>query len=113
MVEEVEIISFDHPCARRMKALSPRMMTGICYVGSPINHSILAQDAGAQCLHPQWSSVTPQIVQGAHDAGLQVITWTINDPVKAVVMAKMGVDAITTDYPKAMREVLKTAGFGV
>ncbi len=113
MVEEVEIISFDHPLARRMKALCPQIMVGTCYVGNPINHTILAQQVGAQCLDPQWSAVNPQMVAEAHDSGLLVITWTVNDPDQAVALAEMGVDAITTDYPKPMIEALISANFNV
>lgn len=111
MVEEVEIFSFDHACARRMKALCPQIMTGVCYVGSPVSHSSLAQQAGADILHPQWPAVTPRMVEEARDAGLLVITWTVNDPDQAVVLAEMGVDAIKTDYPRVIVEALKAAGF--
>ena len=43
-----------------------------------------------------------------HAAGLKLIAWTVNDPEKALRLAAAGVDGITTDRPKAMRQKLST-----
>jgi glycerophosphoryl diester phosphodiesterase len=38
---------------------------------------------------------------------IQLFTWTVNDENKAKKLAKMGVDALITDYPKRILEAIK------
>lgn len=42
----------------------------------------------------------------AHDAGLAVIPWTINDPGVMNAQIEAGADGIITDYPTKLREVM-------
>ena len=39
----------------------------------------------------------PAIIDAAHDAGLAVLSWTVNDPRRAQQLAQWGVDTIITD----------------
>lgn len=50
---------------------------------------------------------TEAFVKQIHDAGLEVLVWTVNTPAKAKELAAMGVTGITTDDPVAIREALK------
>ena len=45
-------------------------------------------------------------IAAAHDAGLAVMMWTVNDMAVALHLAQAGVDAICTDDPAALRAVL-------
>ncbi|WP_165962636.1 glycerophosphodiester phosphodiesterase [Occultella glacieicola] len=48
-------------------------------------------------------NLTPEIIDGIHEAGMEAWVWTINDPVRALEVTAMGADAICTDAP---REIL-------
>jgi glycerophosphoryl diester phosphodiesterase len=50
------------------------------------------------------------LVKATLDAGLHFVTWTVDDPQIALDLVALGVTAITTDRPKAIREALIGAG---
>jgi glycerophosphoryl diester phosphodiesterase len=47
------------------------------------------------------------MVQRAHERGLQVVPWTVDDPATMEALIDAGVDGLITDYPDALREVLR------
>jgi glycerophosphoryl diester phosphodiesterase len=92
------------------------------FEGSVVN---LAAFIGADALspvhgHPQNGKVTdpdyepyttPDLVAEAHDAGLAVIPWTIDDPATMASLLDAGVDGIITNYPDRLRDLLAERGF--
>ncbi|MGC4084542.1 MAG: glycerophosphodiester phosphodiesterase [Vicinamibacterales bacterium] len=46
--------------------------------------------------------VSPRFIADAHDAGLGVQVWTVNDPLAASRLLQLGVDALITDRPDVM-----------
>ncbi|ACY95804.1 glycerophosphoryl diester phosphodiesterase [Thermomonospora curvata DSM 43183] len=67
-----------------------------------------AADAGANVLSPEHDLVTSRLVHDAHGRGLRVSVWTVNDPVDMARFIEYGVDAIVTDYPDRLHQVLAT-----
>lgn len=65
-----------------------------------------AADAGATMISPKRVMVTPELVVAAHARGLRVVVWTVNDPAEMARHIAFGADAIVTDYPDRLREVL-------
>lgn len=51
-----------------------------------------------------------KFVDKAHEAGLLVIPWTINDEDTMREQIKTGVDGIITDYPTKLRKVMEDMG---
>src|SRR6266700_3376300 len=67
MAEQVIVISFDHGAVKRVKALDPRIATGVLYAGRPVDAGIgLARQANADALLPHWAYVTSEDVHAAH-----------------------------------------------
>jgi glycerophosphoryl diester phosphodiesterase len=60
-----------------------------------------------RALHPHFTSVTPELVERAHVAGLTINTWTCNDPETITWLAEIGTDGIITDNPEL---ALRTLG---
>ena len=50
--------------------------------------------------------VTADMVERAHDAGMQVIPWTVDDKPTMRALISTGVDGIITDYPDRLRDVI-------
>ena len=50
--------------------------------------------------------VDPEFVRSAQTAGLKVFVWTVNDPADMRYLRDVGVDAIITDRPARLREIL-------
>lgn len=51
-----------------------------------------------------------RLVAMAHDIGVQVVTWTVDDPVVMRGLLDAGVAAVITDRPDVLREVLIQRG---
>lgn len=51
-----------------------------------------------------------RLVEMSHDIGVRVVTWTVNDPGAMRRLLDLGVDAIITDRPDLLREVLVSRG---
>jgi len=49
-------------------------------------------------------------VAGAHKRGIDIHVWTIDDRAEMVRLLRLGVDAIMTDRPAVLREVLESRG---
>jgi glycerophosphoryl diester phosphodiesterase len=54
--------------------------------------------------------VDRRFVDAAHRAGLQVHVWTVDDAAEMTRMLDLGVDAIMTDRPRLLRDVLTARG---
>ena len=64
-----------------------------------------------------WSSfhleVSSAKIKQAHDLGLEVKVWTVNDEARMEALIGMGVDGIITDYPDRLRAVLERLGMAI
>lgn len=54
--------------------------------------------------------VTPRFVAAAHDRGLDVQVWTVNDADTMRRLVEYGVDGLVTDYPDRALDVVAAAG---
>lgn len=54
--------------------------------------------------------VGARLVDMAHDAGLRLLAWTVNDPQAMKNYLELGADAVITDRPDLLREVLIERG---
>ncbi len=63
---------------------------------------------GGQCWCPYFRDLTPQALTDAHELGLAVNVWTVNELADMAEMVNMGVDGVITDYPERMMQVIGT-----
>jgi len=68
--------------------------------------SELASRLGFQGLNPHYRLVTPSLVRRAHDLGLSVWTWTVNEPETVLAVGEAGVDGIISDEVEVVRTTL-------
>lgn len=104
------VISFDPTTLANVRRLEPTLMTGYLFNRPQAEAMALAVQVGARQIAPRADLVTRDLVEGAHRAGLQVVTWTINQPELMRGLAAVGVDGIITDYPDRLIEVLREPG---
>lgn len=58
---------------------------------------VLAQRLHLQSFNPHESLVTPQLVQRAHQHGIEVAPWVVNNPTRIRELTEIGVDNIITE----------------
>lgn len=51
--------------------------------------------------------ITPRFIEAAHNRGVRVDVWTIDDPTEMQRLLDLGVDVIMTNRPEVLREVLR------
>ena len=108
--EDRVVISAFHPMELlRMRLDAPRLPLAYL-VGSDQKPALRAglpgALVGAQAIHPEHWLCTPASVAAWHAAGLAVAAWTVDDPVRAVQLADLGVDAVITNFPSRLKEAL-------
>ena len=106
----VVILSFDPATLDSVYRLDETAMTGfLCEhpVGDLVERAVRL---GARQLAPRGDLVTSSLVKKAHEAGLQVVTWTINEPEQMRRLMDAGVDGIMTDYPDRLVSVIRERG---
>lgn len=106
--------SFDAASLRRVKQLAPSLRTGLIWVE--------AEAAIAAGRLPDWVDVSganvfavflhPGHVPSAHAHGRQVHVWTADDPQEVRGLLDVGVDAIITNRPAAVRALVDERGLG-
>ncbi len=104
--ERTIISSFNHFSLVDCKKQAPEIRTGILYTAGLVDPWIYAQHVQADALHPLFYGVRPELVQGAHHAGIAVNPWTVDNPAHIAAMLKSGVDGIITNHPERVLEVL-------
>ncbi|MGN6173998.1 MAG: glycerophosphodiester phosphodiesterase family protein, partial [Streptosporangiaceae bacterium] len=81
-------------------------------VAGPSPRPLAARMAGAgvRCLHVPVPVATPSNIGRAHQKGLQVHVWTVNDRPTMEGLLDLGADGIMTDETVTLREVLVGRG---
>ena len=75
--------------------------------GDPVQ---AAHSLGIDDISPYFTEVTPEMVEEAHDLGMKVIPWTVNEMADMETVYRMGVDGIITDRVWTAREFLESQG---
>ena len=98
----VMVESFDFRVLRAMRRIAPEIrLAALIEEGDP-DFVTAAREAEADIIAPEFHMITPGKVAAAHDAGIEVVTWTANLPDDWRHLAAAGVDSIITDDPAAL-----------
>jgi glycerophosphoryl diester phosphodiesterase len=98
LTENVIIVSFHEDALRKVRELNDEVATGLIYVRhkNPIQAAL---DLKAEYLLPLYRFTHSANVKKAHEKGLKVIVWTINNKEEVAEYKKKGVDGIASDNP--------------
>lgn len=66
--------------------------------------------AGGKIWSSYYRDVSADKIDQAHQLGLEVKVWTVNEAEQMETLINMGVDGIITDYPDRLREVMEKLG---
>ena len=97
------IVSFKEEALRKVKELDREVETGLIYVKHK-NPVKAALDLEASYLLPLYRFTHTANVEKAHENGLKVIVWTINNPEEVKEYQKKGVDGVVSDKPDILKQ---------
>lgn len=110
LINHVVVQSFDWDFLRALHALVPEQALGALGPkgqSEPLNpaHAEAVAQLGAKAI--VWSeTISPEGIRAAHERGLKVWIYTIDDPEKARALVSLGVDGIITNQPALIRAAL-------
>ncbi|WP_298443717.1 glycerophosphodiester phosphodiesterase family protein [uncultured Ferrimonas sp.] len=105
--EQFIISSFDGAQLQVLRQQTKRYPIGALTEQCPADLAQFASDLHAGALHANRRTITPALIDDAHQRGLTVYVYTVNSPTEVRRMAALGVDGIFTDHPKRSRELLQ------
>jgi glycerophosphoryl diester phosphodiesterase len=95
--------SFDHRIIRRLGAARPSLRRGIllsAYLDDPV---AAMRAVGATTLWQEWQQVDQALVNHVHEAGANLIAWTVNEIGDLERLTRLGVDGLCGNYPDRVR----------
>lgn len=108
----VTLLSFDHQAIRLAKTRSSRIRTAATFAVSSralvTARSLIesVEDAGADEAALHYGLATRRAVSSLHERGIAVSAWTANRPIVMRRLILSGVDAIMTNFPNRLKEVI-------
>ena len=100
--------SFDHRIALAVRNLDENIRVGILSASYVIDYARLISTARATEMWQQESLIDAALVATVQSSGARLIAWTENNASHAALLAQLGVDALCTDIPAALRASLAT-----
>ena len=108
MHDRVMIISLFSDSLAKIKELDPEM---------PVAHAVMktwrdyAEVKDADNLSAEVGTISPELVQAVHEAGMKAFCWTADDPDGIQYLVSCGVDVIGTDDPVMVTQKLDEADY--
>ncbi|MGQ0793946.1 MAG: glycerophosphodiester phosphodiesterase [Deltaproteobacteria bacterium] len=98
LTDNAFIVSFHRDLLKTVKRINPAVRTGLILFSHP-NPTDAALECGANAVAPYCDYIAAETVKAAAEAGLVLITWTVDDAGKAARLRDMGVRGIVTNKP--------------
>ena len=92
----------------RCRAIAPQIKTAWLCVEAPIGVADTLVKKGHHALHPWVAMLTRETIDACHAAGVQVNTWTCDDPARMAELIEWGIDGICTNVPDVALSVALT-----
>jgi glycerophosphoryl diester phosphodiesterase len=97
---------FNPALAWAFQQLAPRIATAWLVESPALARAPLRWLRPWAALHPSQKLLNGPRLQEWRDAGLRLHVWTVNEPERAVELAKAGVEVLISDNPARLREAL-------
>ncbi len=101
----IMFVSFHHEILHVPKSDGYRV--GAIFVCRPRKLSSMFQDFVPDVVLPRYDMLDEALVKEAHDMGMMVGTWVINDEQDLMRVLRLGVDMVASDYPDKIIRALR------
>lgn len=94
------IQSFDPRALREVNIIDPKMIIALLVENlDGFEANLKTLGFTPNIYSPHYKLVSSEMLKNAHEKGIKVIPWTVNETKTMLKLIKMGVDGIITDYP--------------
>ena len=100
--EKIMISSFDHQVLQAVGHKAPRYKLGLLDSAIIADLPGYAKTVGAKSWNPDVECARADAIKNAHEHGIEVHPWTVNDKNNWQRLTSAGVDAIITDDPEGL-----------
>lgn len=101
--------SFAFHVVKRLKDKRPALSTGVLSEVPTRNPKQTLDDAGADTLWQERSTLDETVVRTVHGLGAKIIGWTVDNPSEMERLVTLDVDAICTNHPERARRIIGPA----
>jgi glycerophosphoryl diester phosphodiesterase len=102
----VIVSSFDPVALAELRRLSPGLAAGLLLAPGADWRAALPGAVGLRAVNPADADGGPELFAAASAAGLAVLPWTVDDPVRAAALAAMGAAGVITNRPRSVLAAL-------
>ena len=100
--------SFNHQTCVDIRKRQPDAYVGFLYDDGFLDVRQYVKDHGGDAIHPAFYMLQyPEHAIEAKKLGLEINTWTVNEPLHIEMACQLGVDIIITNYPDRALEIVK------
>jgi glycerophosphoryl diester phosphodiesterase len=100
LYENFLVSSFNHYELKQVKDNCPQINIGTLIYGLPFGYLEIAKKLKAIAIIPALDFVSEELIISAHQQGLQVFVYTVNEPDDLSRMRELQVDGVFTNYPE-------------
>lgn len=105
--ERVTIQSFDVRTLQAYKKMDEETPLVLLVESAPDYHAKIKElGFTPSVLSPHFMLLTKEIVNEAHEQGMKVIPWTVNEISDIKRVIRLGVDGLITDYPNRYKQLM-------
>ncbi|MFW9808831.1 MAG: glycerophosphodiester phosphodiesterase [Candidatus Thorarchaeota archaeon] len=108
LTNEVLVSSFLHICLSEIRELNEKIHTAVLVQQELDDLPSYAYELGAYAINSAKELTTPTLVSNAHEFGIKVFPWTVNDETFMTRLLRIGVDGLITDYPDVGIKLVKS-----
>ena len=102
------VSSFDWPAIAEVRRIAPELQTGLLASRGAARALDTATAMRVAALNPRYDLVDSELCAAAHQRGLRVYAWTVDDPAEMMRLAAAGIDGIMTNYPARLRTLMES-----
>ena len=97
--QQLLISSYNHRLLQVIKQQKPQYPIGALTACYPLDYALFAQRLKAFSVHLNVDFISKHFVKDAHDRGLKVFVYTVDEVEDIDAMKALGVDGIFSNYP--------------
>lgn len=97
--EQFIVSSFDHHLLQAFKSVAPSIKIGALTANNPIEYARFAEELGAYSVNADVSFVDQAFIIDAHNRGLKIFVYTVDEPEDLLRLQAWGVDGVFSNGP--------------